>query len=163
MASGSSRKSRSTRADAFQLSNRQLREDVKESLRNGKNWGHLLLSLVAALLMWGITQGWTTPFQYRIGFIPQRDIVAAVSFEVEDEIGTVVQQRRAEAETLCIYENDTYQLVKQQENITLAVDDLLAAESWETAPMEHWGKFLVIDKATAVDEEASLELSLIHI
>ena len=162
MASGSSKKSRSTRADAFQLSNRQLREDVMESLRNGKNWGHLLLSLVAALLMWGITQGWTTPFQYRIGFIPERDIVAAVSFEVEDEIGTVVQQRRAEAETLCIYKNDTYQLDKQQENIELAVDDLLAAESWGTAPMEHWGKFLAIDKAAVAGEEASVELEVLE-
>ena len=107
MASGSSRKSRSTRADSFQLSNRQLREVVIESLSNGKNWGHILLSLVAALLMWGITRGWTTPFQYRIGFIPERDVVAAVSFEVEDEIGTFVQQCRTGAETLCIYKYDT--------------------------------------------------------
>ena len=162
MASGSSRKSRSTRADSFQLSNRQLREVVIESLSNGKNWGHILLSLVAALLMWGITQGWTTPFQYRIGFIPERDVVAAVSFEVEDEIGTVVQQRRAVAETLCIYKNDTYQLDKQQENIELAVDDLLAAESWETAPREHWEKFLPIDKATADGESGTVELDLLE-
>ena len=117
MANGSSKKSRSNRADSFQLSNRRLREVVFESLRNGKNWGHILLSLVAALLMWGITQGWTPPFQYRVGYIPERDIVAAVPFEVEDEIGTVVQQRRAVAETLCIYNNDTYQLGKLQENL----------------------------------------------
>ncbi|MBA61873.1 MAG: metal-dependent phosphohydrolase [Planctomycetaceae bacterium] len=159
MASGSPKKSRSTRADSFQLSNRRLREVVYESLRNGKNWGHILLSLVAALLMWGITQGWTPPFQYRIGYIPERDIVAAVSFEVEDEIGTVVQQRRAVAETLCIYNNDTYQLGKQQENLLLAVDELVAAESWETAPVEDWQKFLAGQKestdveTTVIDPE----------
>ena len=50
--------------------------------------------------------GWTPPFQYRISYIPERDIVA-VSFKVEDEIGTEVMQRRAVAETLCIYNNDT--------------------------------------------------------
>jgi len=145
MANGSSKKSRSNRADSFQLSNRRLREVVIESLRNGKNWGHILLSLVAALLMWGITQGWTPPFQYRIGYIPERDIVAAVPFEVEDEIGTVVQQRRAVAETLCIYNNDTYQLGKLQENLGLAVDDLVAAESLESAPMQIWGNFLALN------------------
>ena len=102
MANGSSKKSRLNRADSFQLSKRRLREVVIEALRNGKNWGHILLSLVAALLMWGITQGWTPPFQYRIGYIPERDIVAAVPFKVEDEIGTVVQQRRAVAETLSL-------------------------------------------------------------
>ncbi|MBH56010.1 MAG: metal-dependent phosphohydrolase [Planctomycetaceae bacterium] len=145
MANGSSKKSRLNRADSFQLSKRRLREVVIEALRNGKNWGHILLSLVAALLMWGITQGWTPPFQYRIGYIPERDIVAAVPFKVEDEIGTVVQQRRAVAETLCIYNNDTYQLGKQQENLGLAVDELVAAESWESAPMQTWGKFLAPD------------------
>ena len=88
--------------------------------------------------------------------------MAAVSFEVEDEIGTVVQQRRAVAETLCIYKNDTYQLDKQQENIELAVDDLLAAESWETAPREHWEKFLPIDKAAADGESGTVELDLLE-
>lgn len=162
MASGSSRKSRSTRADSFQLSNRRLREVIIESLRNGKNWGHILLSFVAALLMWGITQGWTPPFQYRIGYIPERDIVAAVSFEVEDEIGTVVQQRRAVAETLCIYNNDTYQLGKQQENLLLAVDELVAAESWETAPMEHWQKFLKVDQVSMDGENSTVDPEMLE-
>ena len=152
MANGSSKKSRSNRADSFQLSNRRLREVVIEALRNGKNWGHILLSLVAALLMWGITQGWTPPFQYRIGYIPERDIVAAVPFEVEDAIGTAVQQRRAVAETLCIYNNDTYQLGKLQENLGLAVDDLVAAESWESAPMQIWGNFLALNMDSADGE-----------
>ncbi len=151
MASGSSKKSRSSRADSFQLSKTRLREVVFEALRNGKNWGHIVLCLIAALLMWGITQGWTPPFQYRIGFIPERDIVAAVSFKVEDEIGTEVMQRRAVAETLCIYNNDTYQLSKQKKDLSLAINDLVTAESWESAPHQLWEPFLDMEDAGSSD------------
>ncbi len=124
-----------------------------ESLRSGKNWGHVLLSLVAALFMWGVTQGWKPPFQYRLGYIPDRDIVAAVLFKVEDAIGTEVMQRRAESETLCIYSNDAYQLAKQKKDLLLAVDELVVAEDWESAPMLHWERFLS-PMSNMEDEEA---------
>ena len=153
MASGSSKKSRSSRTDSFQLSRRRLREVFFESLRSGKNWGHIGLCLVAALLMWGITQGWTPPFQYRIGYIPERDIVAAVSFKVEDEIGTEVMQRRAVAETLCIYANDTYQLAKQKKDLLLAVDELVGAESWEQAPQQLWKAFVTDSEGDSTDSD----------
>ena len=91
--------------------------------------------------------GWTPPFQYRIGYIPERDIVAAVSFKVEDEIGTEVMQRRAVAETLCIYNNDTYQLSKQKKDLSLAINDLVTAESWESAPHQLWEPFLDMEEA----------------
>ena len=93
--------------------------------------------------MWGITQGWTPPFQYRIGYIPERDIVAAVSFKVEDEIGTEVMQRRAVAETLCIYNNDMYQLSKQKKDLSLAINDLVTAESWESALINCGNRFWI--------------------
>lgn len=71
-----------------------------QRLRNPDVWRRLGAFLMAALVMWAVSGGWSRPFPYRSGYIPPRDVVprkafhfqhgtsAERAFEVGDRIAT---------------------------------------------------------------------------
>lgn len=70
------------------------------------------LCLLAALIMWGGTQGWKPTFSFREGYTPLRDICARVGFEVMDAEATREAKEKARLEIACRYENDSQKFVE---------------------------------------------------
>ena len=134
---GGSNKKRQ-RTLTIEVSNKSLRKKFATTLRSGKSWGHLMLCLVAAAIMWGITLGWMPPFKYRIGMIPERDIVAAIDFQIEDPVETETRQRRAVAESVCVYDHDPHAVTDQLQLLQQAIADVGRSASFEDLDQAVW-------------------------
>ena len=134
---GGSNKKRQ-RTLTIEVSNKSLRKKFTTTLRSGKSWGHLMLCLVAAAIMWGITLGWMPPFKYRIGMIPERDIVAAIDFQVEDPVETETRQRRAVADAVCVYDHDPHAVTDQLQLLQQAIADVGRSASFEDLDQAVW-------------------------
>ena len=135
--SGSNKK-RHARTITIEVSDKSLRKIFTTALRSGKTWGHLMLCLLAAAIMWGITFGWMPPFSYRIGMIPERDIVAAIAFQVEDPVETKTLQRRAVAEAVCVYDHDPHTVMEQLLLLQQAIAAVGRSASFEDLDQADW-------------------------
>ena len=135
--SGSNKK-RQARTITIEVSDKSLRKIFTTALRSGKTWGHLMLCLLAAAIMWGITFGWMPPFSYRIGMIPERDIVAAIAFQVEDPVETKTLQRRAVAEAVCVYDHDPHTVMDQLLLLQQAIAAVGRSASFEDLDQADW-------------------------
>ncbi|MFP6586474.1 MAG: hypothetical protein VB814_02450, partial [Pirellulaceae bacterium] len=135
---GGFNKKRHARTLTIEVSNKSLRKIFTTALRNGKTWGHLVLCLLAAAIMWGITFGWMPPFSYRIGMIPERDIVAAIAFQVEDPVETETRQRRAVAEAVCVYDHDPHAVTDQLQLLQQAIAAVGRSASFEDLDQAVW-------------------------
>ena len=135
--SGSNKK-RHARTITIEVSDKSLRKIFTTALRSGKTWGHLMLCLLAAAIMWGITFGWMPPFSYRIGMIPERDIVAAIAFQVEDPVETKTLQRRAVAEAVCVYDHDPHTVMDQLLLLQQAIAAVGRSASFEDLDQADW-------------------------
>ena len=67
-------------------------ERLWERIQEGDVWLRVAMCAIAAVVMWGIIEGWNPPFPYRTGFTPQRDIVSrtlirAAAGPTEDRTG----------------------------------------------------------------------------
>jgi cyclic-di-AMP phosphodiesterase PgpH len=122
----------------IEVSNKSLRKKFTTTLRSGKSWGHLMLCLVAAAIMWGITLGWMPPFKYRIGMIPERDIVAAIDFQVEDPVETETRQRRAVSDAVCVYDHDPHAVTDQLQLLQQAIADVGRSASFGDLDQAVW-------------------------
>jgi len=134
---GGSNKKRQ-RTLTIEVSNKSLRKKFTTALRSGKSWVRLMLCLVAAAIMWGITLGWMPPFKYRIGMIPERDIVAAIDFQVEDPVETETRQRRAVADAVCVYDHDPHAVTGQLQLLQQAIADVGRSASFEDLDQAVW-------------------------
>ncbi|MBT7256977.1 MAG: hypothetical protein HN882_18400, partial [Planctomycetaceae bacterium] len=135
---GGSNRKRHARTLTIEVSKKSLRKVFTTALSSGKTWGHLILCLLAAAIMWGITLGWMPPFSYRIGMIPERDIVAAVAFQVEDPVETETRQRRAVAEAVCVYDHDPHVVTDQLQLLQQAISAVGRSASFEELDPAIW-------------------------
>lgn len=122
----------------IEVSNKSLRKKFTTTLSSGKTWGRLMLCLSAAAIMWGITLGWMPPFKYRVGMIPERDIVAAIDFQVEDPVETETRQRRAAADAVCVYNHDPHAVTDQLQLLQQAIADVGRSASFEDLDQAVW-------------------------
>ena len=122
----------------IEVSNKSLRKKFTTALSSGKTWGRLMLCLAAAAIMWGMTLGWMPPFKYRIGMIPERDIVAAVDFQIEDPVETETRQRRAVADAVCVYDHDPHTVTDQLQLLQHAIADVGRSASFEDLDQAVW-------------------------
>ncbi len=83
----------------------------------------IAIALVAAVLMMIILQGWRPPYAYREGQVPDRDIVARVSFDVIDAQQTKMLRDQKRREVPCYYENRSQPIVQLRSAVR---DQLLA-------------------------------------
>ncbi|MBT7918129.1 MAG: HDIG domain-containing protein, partial [Planctomycetaceae bacterium] len=135
--SGSNKK-RHARTLTIEVSKKSLRKTFTAVFSRGKTWSHLILCLLAAAIMWGITFGWMPPFSYRIGMIPERDIVAAIAFQVEDPVETETRQRRAVAEAICVYDHDPRAVVDQLQLLQQAIAAVGRSASFKDLDQAIW-------------------------
>jgi putative nucleotidyltransferase with HDIG domain len=142
MATGSFKRLRTDRVSGFVLPPGQLARAL-ESLRRGDVMLRIGLCALTALFLWLVTAGWAPPFAYRPGYIPPRDIVSRVKFELVDPIATQERDRKVRSETLAIYENDKKPLLQLQQQLKENIFKLLQAETFDKVNMPLWREFYV--------------------
>ena len=81
MSSASRKRGRTTRIVAIDLPPGRIAR-TWAAARNVEVLGRVALCVVAALALWGITQGWKPPFVHRVGQTPPGDVRARVNFSV---------------------------------------------------------------------------------
>ncbi len=106
----------------------------------GRTWaalqrGPVLLRLgtclLAGLAMWLITGAWAPPFSYRTGYVPPRDIVTRVGFEVENAAKTQEAKESRRRELPCVYNNNPKRLEEIREELKNKLFEVIKAESFE--------------------------------
>jgi hypothetical protein len=111
----------------------------------------IALCLLAAVTLWAITGAWSSPFSYRTGYLPPRDIVARLPFSIPDEEKTEARQRQKRSEAICVYAHDGRPLVELQQALKDDVFELLNAADASELSDDYW------DKLTA-DDPLSVEM-----
>lgn len=109
MASSTTKRTRSERVASLKLEPSTLNRWVR-TLLTGKCLMQCSIGLVAAVLILLILRGWTPPFAYREGQVPERDVVARVAFDVVDSAQTSALRDQKRREVPCYYENKPLQL-----------------------------------------------------
>ncbi len=135
MSGNPSKRTRSERAQSLGTQPPRLRKMLQEFSEVGV-MTRLALATGAAVLMLLACQTWKPPFSYRTGFIPPRDIVARIDFEVPDIAGTQVAQARRRSEVVTYYSNDPKPLNQLRENLKNQLFVILDAPSHEQMTSE---------------------------
>ena len=157
MSTNSPRRKRSDLSAGIQLPPGQISRSLTY-LRRGDVLLRLALCLVAATVLWLATQGWTRPFSYTSGYIPQRDIVASIDFTA-GELDVPENERRrqrARAQTICIYSHDVQPLVELREALKNRVFQVTHGEAFENLTEDErkaWQEFLPTTESMDNEEQ----------
>jgi len=110
-------------------------------LQRGSVLLRLALCALVALFLWAFTRGWEPPFTYRLGEIPQRDIIARLDFERIDDETTEEARNRARRLAKAVYSQDPEPLIQLRAQLRSQCSKLLAAEKLEEVDAELWEEF----------------------
>jgi len=110
-------------------------------LRRGSILLRLSLCALVALMLWAFTRGWDPPFDYRLGEIPQRDIVVRVDFQQPDPKKTEEKREEARQLAVAIYDQDLEPLVQLRAQLRLDLGKLLSPETYADLDQELWSQF----------------------
>lgn len=159
MASGTFKRPRE-RITGFSLPPGQLARTL-ESVRRGDVLLRVALCALAAIFLWLISAGWSPPFSYRAGYIPERPIIAQVEFQLVDHDATEAQKRRKRRESLAIYEQDAKPIIQLQQALKDKTFRILRAKSLKEVEPETWSEFyqpgMMADAAAPIKEEDLFE------
>ena len=101
----------------------------------------LALCLLAATVLLTISQGWDPPFSFRLGQVPERDVVSSVDFEQPDLEATQEARTRARGLTIAVYDQDPIPLEQIQAQLKLDLSTLLAYGTFGEVDQELWQAF----------------------
>ncbi len=139
-----------------------------EQFRHVEIWGRFGLAGLAALLMVIVCQAWKPPFAYRSGYIPARDMIARVSFDVPDPDKTRNLREQRRQETIVYYENRPQALNQRRDALRDQLFLVLGAASLDQLSPEGrlaWQDFYEFDETAAADAElmafAALKLTFV--
>jgi len=110
-------------------------------LRRGSVLLRLALCGLVALFLIIFTRGWDPPFNYRLGQIPKRDIVASVDFQQPDEKATEEAREKARQVAIAVYDQDPEPIAQLRAQLKLEVSKLLASETYEDLDQDLWKQF----------------------
>jgi len=111
------------------------------SLQRGPVVMRLMLCGLAALILWLATQGWAPPLEYRFGEIPHRNIVARVSFAVENQDETDQARERARQNATAVYTQNPQPLVELKARVLNELVQLGGADSLDSADPAIWASY----------------------
>ncbi|MEX2141344.1 MAG: HDIG domain-containing metalloprotein [Pirellulales bacterium] len=99
-------------------------ERLWERVQHGDVWLRVAMCALAAVVMWGVIEGWNPPFPYRTGATPPRDVVAKTSFSVVDDIKTDQAREQARNQAAFVYINDPTPLVQLRAQMMNVIDEI---------------------------------------
>jgi len=108
---------------------------------------------LSAIVMWAATQAWAPPFPYRAGYVPARDVMARVNFEVPNPDETRRAQDEALRQARNVYEHDPAPLNQLRAELEGQVAVLVGAKEFDAETKEIWKNFLTDGGAGIADAE----------
>ena len=114
---------------------------VMESLRRPEVLIRLSMCAAAAVVMWLLTGAWEPLFSYRPGYIPPRDLLARVEFQVPDLSATDKLKDEARRSTEAVYINDVEKLDQVRRELSNKLAEILVAESFDKVDKAKWDEF----------------------
>jgi putative nucleotidyltransferase with HDIG domain len=157
MSSAAPKRTRSERVQSLHLPPGKFKL-LSEQFRHSEIWIRVGLAALAAGLMLLFCKSWEPPFPYRTGYIPARDMIAKVTFQVPDESKTRNLREQRRQETQVYYENRPQALSMRREALKDQLFLVLAADSLDRlSPQgrEAWKQFFEADET--VDERAEVD------
>lgn len=110
-------------------------------LRRG--WVLLRIALcgITSLILWGITQSWYPPRDFREEMIPPRDLIARTEFSKADDEATQRERERARGSAVAVYDHDPSPVSTLQATLQNDVTQLLGAEEISEVDKGLWADF----------------------
>jgi cyclic-di-AMP phosphodiesterase PgpH len=140
MSTGSKKKRRIDRVTSVELPPGVL-GNLWGHLRRGHVLVRLALCALTAIILWGVTRGWTPPLPYHRGDLPRRDIISRTQFEREDPEATRKARDEARAATVATYDQDSTRLEQLRAKVENEVTELLAAKSLTDDASKLWDSY----------------------
>lgn len=143
MSGGGHIRTRTDRVSAFEIRPKVWAQALGQ-LRRRDVLLRLGIAGCAAILTWLVTVPWDPPFPYRTGDIPDRDIVARVTFEDPQEADqAATQQARiaARRQAHCVYQHDPSGLIQLEARLRNLLVGVAGAATLETLDPEVWKAF----------------------
>jgi putative nucleotidyltransferase with HDIG domain len=92
------------------------------------------MCLMAAVCLWAATAPWEPPVTYRLGDIPQRDVIARVPFAVEEQPRDPARYVFSHhADRVTVFQN---QLIRKVEEVAGATSEIAAWKEFQSAASE---------------------------
>jgi len=127
-------------------------------------WGQLLarisrtevlarigLCVGAATVLLILLRGWTEPFPFRVGSIPERGLVARLPFVRPDPERTRLERERAARKVFVVYSQDRAPIVRLRDGLKNRIAEVAAADTLAAVSRAAWLEF-------APDAGAALDL-----
>jgi putative nucleotidyltransferase with HDIG domain len=116
-------------------------ERLWERVQQGEVWLRVAMCAAAAVVMWGVIEGWNPPFSYRTGYTPRRDIISRVEFERLLPAETELARAQAANQVRYVYEQDPSQLEQLRNRLVTDVSELASAEKRSELRKGLWESF----------------------
>jgi cyclic-di-AMP phosphodiesterase PgpH len=142
--SGTQVRTRSDRVASLQLNDRWWQRWF-DRIGEGGLWDRWLIAALAAAIILVAGRCWDPPASFRMGEIPQRDIVARISFDVVNPTKTNLLREQRKREVLVFYSNRTQPLTQVREGLKDELFAILQADSLDRldAPSKlRWQQFI---------------------
>ena len=163
MSQATSKRTRTERVQALPLPPGRMQQ-LSVQIRRSAMWTRLGMALLAAASILVVCQSWMTPFAYRTGYIPPRDMIARITFSVPDETQTRTLREQRRREAIVYYENRPDALGNRREALKDQLFLVLSAASLDRLSEEGkkaWAEFFDADETApetaALDAFASLK------
>lgn len=140
MASGGQKRTRSERVAALEIRPGKW-ERAWANLRRRDVLLRLSLTLLTAVGVCLVIQGWRPPFSYRIGYVPLRDITARVPFSMPDRAATDIARVRARSQVRYVYSQDAEPLVQLRGALRNSLLEVMRAAAYADVKPETWAEF----------------------
>jgi len=114
---------------------------VLEGVQQSEVALRLSVTILAALAIVLITQSWTPPRTYRVGYVPRRNITAEASFKQPDPVALEQARSRARMREPWVYRNDPKELQLLRAALTNAVNELVQAPLLADSHQDIWKAF----------------------
>lgn len=109
-------------------------------MRRGAIWSRAAICLLAMIAIILGTGSWNPPFPYRVRYVPDRELVARVAFEFENESLTREKRAKAVASMLCIYRNDPTRIQMVLDGVIEKLFAIVGSEA-DSYPETIWQEF----------------------
>ncbi|MHB1036158.1 MAG: HD family phosphohydrolase [Pirellulales bacterium] len=122
----------------------------------------LALCLVTVAATWVVAGGWTPPFAYRTGYVPERDILARMPFKEPDLQATEDARAEAARQVRYVYTQNPEPLVQLRAALRNTIVEVTGAAKLADLGPEVWTKFQAPaapgkKKPSAAEQEAEFK------